>query len=181
MATAAPDAFASPVQLSEFRSGDPAAILNQVSAAIRKYCGWHIWPSAQVTLRVDGRGSDHLWLPTLHITDVQEVKSSGHVISLDALDWSESGFIELRNGRWSTRPRGIEVSLTHGFMEAPPDLVALASQIALRAVSSPTGLKRQSEGSVSIEFATVDGTGGGLSLFAHEKETLSHYKLPKRV
>lgn len=166
--------------LAEFRDGDPDAIVRQVQAAIRRYCGWHIAPSLTETILVDGSGSRHMWLPTLHLTELVEVKSSGEVMDADLIDWSASGYLESRCGRFSSRPRGVEVTLTHGYDDSPADLVGVAVGIADRSRSTG-GARREAAGAVSIDFATFNGVAGSIALLQHEIDLLAQYKLPPRA
>jgi len=86
--------FVTVPDLEAFRSGDDAAIVRQTQAAIRRYCGWHIAPSITETITLDGDGSRHLWLPSLHVTAVTAVTNGDTVLDVSSdLDWSESGYV----------------------------------------------------------------------------------------
>lgn len=174
--------FVTVPDLEAYRAGDDEAIIRQTQAAIRRYCGWHIAPEITETIVLDGDGSRHLWLPSLHVTAVTAVTNGDTVLDVtDDLDWSETGFIELRCSRWTERPRRISVELTHGYEEIPADLVELAVSLAARAASSPSGAISEHAGQVSLTFGTFNGVAGGLALLAHEKELLSEYRLPQRA
>ena len=170
--------LASAVDLTKFQVGDASAILEQVGGAIRGYCDWHVAPSVAETLTIDGQGSRHIWLPSLHVTAVSGVKVHGESVEFD---WSETGFLELLTGQTPYRPRAIEVTFTHGHTAVPPEVVEVLVSVANRAISSPTGATREQAGAVSFNWATVaQGVSGGIALLAHEREILDVYKLPKR-
>lgn len=175
-----PTPLAIETDLSDFQAGDPLKMLEWVSAVIRAYCGWHIAPVLTETLHVDGEGSRHLWLPSLHVTGVAEVKNNGEVVDPDQYDWSESGYLELRCGHFSTRPRGIEVTLTHGYDTAPGDLVEATVSIASRS-GDTGGTVMERAGQVQVSFGTFNGVSGGVALLDHEKAVLAPYKLPPRA
>lgn len=169
-----------PADLAAYRSGDPAAIVAQVQAAIRRYCGWHIAPSVTETVIVDGTGSRHLWLPTLHATAISEVKSDGAVMDVLSLDWSASGYVESRCDRFSCRPRGVEVTMTHGYVDIPADIVGVAVGIADR-MRATGGVRREAAGAVSLDFATFNGALGSIALMQTETDLLNAYRLPARA
>lgn len=179
--TALPD-FVELADLEAYLAGDQDAMVRQAQAAIRRYCGWHVAPSLTETLTLDGTGSRHLWLPSLHVIDVTAASNDGEDVALDDLDWSEAGYLELRCGHWCRRPRSIEVTLEHGFEEGPDDLVEVAAAIAARAISSPSGATREQAGQVSFQWGTVaPGVAGSVALLQHERDILDHYKLPPRA
>lgn len=169
------------VDLESFLTGDEASILEQVSAAIRSFCGWHIAPSRSEDLTVDGKGSRLLWLPTMYLTGVSNVTSDGDVVDPDRYDWSATGYVELRHGWWSCRPRGVVASVTHGYAEIPAEVVEVIVSVAARAVASPSGFTREQVGQVAFSHAlSGEGVSGGVSLLGHERGILSRYTLPPR-
>ena len=174
--------LATPTDLTAYESGDPQTILDQAGEAIRSYCGWIIAPAETVTVKIDGGGSQHLWLPTLKLTDVTAVTNQDDVVDLSTLDWSESGYLQLRSGHWSTRPRGVEVTMTHGYVETPADVMGVIVGIASRAVASPSGIVGSTaSGPFAVSYIAADGVAGGLLLMQHERAILDHYKLPPRA
>ena len=61
-----------------FKSGSEEYFLNVAGEAIRRYCGWNIFPSETLTvpkLRIGSAGI--VMLPSLHVTDVFEVVVGG--------------------------------------------------------------------------------------------------------
>lgn len=77
-----------------FKAGDDAYYLNLAGEAIRRYCGWNLFPSATVTvskLRVGSAGI--VMLPSLYVTDVSEVVIGGIQDGLPRQDVGELGDI----------------------------------------------------------------------------------------
>lgn len=174
--------FVEVTDLEAYQSGDADAILGQAEATIRAYCGWHVSPDLTETLTLDGQGGRHLWLPSLKVNSITSVTHLGEPVDLDDVDWSESGYLELRCGYWTRRPRRIAVTLNHGYEVAPAELVEVVVSIASRAASSPSGAVREQAGQVNFTWATVaSGVSGGLALLQHERDILDKYKLPPRV
>lgn len=159
--------------LTDYRAGDADTIVAQAQGAIRRYCGWHIAPEVTETITLDGSGSKHLWLPSLHVTDVSEVTDLGDVVDTDDYDWSANGYIQRRSGCWTYRARQVTVTLTHGYSEIPPELVGVAVAVASRKLASLTGARREQAGQVSFEFGPHD-------LMMDERATLDLFKLPPR-
>lgn len=97
-------------------------------AAIRGYCGWHVGPEFEETLVLDGPGQADLLLPTQRVVAVASVKNDGTTVVNP--EWSASGIIR---GGWTTKFRGVEVVLTHGFETFPAELVAVAKALVANA------------------------------------------------
>lgn len=165
--------FVLPADLDDYKAGDPTTLLAQAQSAIRSYCGWHVAPNITETLLLDGRGSSHLWMPSLFVTEVTTVVNEGTTLTSEEYDWSADGYLQRRNGYWSSRPRQVSVTLTHGYEDIPADLVGVAVARAARFASSPAGVKREQAGSVSLERESN-------GFLADELAILDHYKLPPR-
>ena len=153
------------------------ALLDGATHAIRQYCGWHIAGTELDTMILDAEGGRVLTLPTLHVTNVQEVKVCGEVLDVAAYDWSRLGNIELRAGQWPDRYRSVEVTLEHGF-PAAPDVAQIIKQVCASAISSPMGATREQSGAVSISWATTaPNVAGGLSLLQRDLDVLATYRI----
>lgn len=170
--TALPD-FAEVSDLTDYRAGDDATLLRQAQGAIRRYCGWHIAPEVTETLTLDGRGGSHMWLPSLYVTDIVSVTNEGETVDLvDDLDWSANGFLWLRGGYWTERPRQVVVELTHGYGEIPDELIGVAAAWANRMSTSPA-YKRETTGPFSVEAFDP-------GFLVPERDVLNEFKLPSR-
>lgn len=100
-------------------------VSKDVQDVIRAYCGWHVSPSITETITLDGPGSDTLFLPSLHVTDVASVTVDG--VAQNEPEWSEAGLI--RGAFHGRRFRSIVVTLTHGYAEPPHALKAAADRL----------------------------------------------------
>lgn len=159
--------------------GDPrvAPIVEAVSAAIRRYCGWVVAPQSTEVLILDGNGGDTIHLPSLHVVSVSGLEFEGRPVPEDQYDWSQSGMIRLRSGEVPDRFRSVKVTLKHGF-DMVPDLAQVGIQLALNALSSPMGATREQAGQVSVSWAYNEGVSGGLTLTARDRALLDRYRLP---
>ena len=145
-------------------------LLFEAEQQVRDYCGWHIAPSREEDLILDGPGGDTLLLPTMHLTDVTALTNGGDVIDVTNLQWSDAGIVRL--WYWTTELRGIAISIAHGYPQVPPDLAGVVRNIALRAKESGgVGLKAKSSGPFSETYADEYPT---------EKAILDNYKIPSR-
>lgn len=154
-------------------------ILDVVSAAIRRECGWAL--SAEVVVgevfHASGRAS--IWLPTLWLTSVDAVSENG-VALIDGVHyaWSREGRIN-RNAVFGWGDGPVVVSYTHGY---PPgsrqiaDLRTVALSAASRVPGNPQSLRSWTVGNESL---TAAGAGGDLTntLTTSEKRDLDPYRL----
>lgn len=130
---------------------------------IRGYCGWHIGPEHTETIKVDGPGGHLLALPTMRLVDLDSISSDGATVSDP--EWSQAGLVKGRC--WSSKMRGVEVTMTHGYEVWPADLGALALDIV--GSVARTGVKQVSSGPHQVSFEE--------SLTSAQRVTLDRYKL----
>lgn len=145
------------------------AVVAAASGAIRTEADWHIAPEVTETLELETHLSRVVLLPTLRVKEVTAVRNAddGKVLT----DWrvnKSTGVLLKRVGTW---PEFIEVDLTHGYAECPPELLPV---IAERAQRGAAGLVRQeSLGSRSVTYAAeYDPAASGV---------LARYTLPKEA
>ncbi|WP_172121412.1 hypothetical protein [Actinomyces faecalis] len=146
-------------------------LIRGAEAAVLAWCGWHVTPVITQTLTLDGEGSASLHLPSGHVVDVSEVKVDGRPLNRGCWDFSEAGMLRTRRGRFPDRFRCVEVTLTHGFKEAPA-LAAVVTRSVLAACASPMGATSESAGQVSIRWGR-----SGMTLSEEDKADLAPYRL----
>lgn len=143
------------------------AVVRAASGAIRSETGWHIAPEVTETVEVETGCARVALLPTLHVVEVSEVRDlDGDVLTGWRVNRS-TGVLRRRDCAW---PDVIEVDLTHGYKECPPELLPV---IAERSQRGKAGLVRQENiGARSVSYAQhYDATGVGV---------LARYTLPSR-
>lgn len=152
----------------------------ETSSVIRAYCGWHVAPVIEKTYQLTYAGGGVLVLPTLKLVDVLSMEVDG--VKVDGPEWDSSGEIRLP-GRAPSKWRGVTVRIRHGFdMVEAASLRAVATQMALIALSSPTGATSERAGQVSITYAQMSqGVAGGLGLLKRDRDILDGYRLPERA
>src|SRR5262245_30274167 len=109
-----------PSELAQYQAGDPALLLAHAEGLVRGYCGWHIAPSRNELMHVDGTGTRELYLPTLHLTDVFYIADNSQVIDLADIDWWHYGRVRRYDGGfgevcWTARKQAVEVEVEHGY------------------------------------------------------------------
>ena len=155
--------------LASTPSGVDEAAWDAACATVRAFCGWHVAPSVTQPMTVDGPGGSMLLLPTLHLTNVTSVTNDGTAVTDP--EWSEAGMVR---GAWSTKFRGVTLSMTHGYELCPDDVALVAQALALRVQANPESAVRVQRGPFSDQYEA----GNGLTAF--EKATLDRYRLPPR-
>lgn len=149
--------------------------LDAALAAVRRYCGWHVFPERAETILVDGPGGDLLHVPSLRVVDVESVRErSGDDWQTVEVSWSAAGMLRKRSGRFTGEFRGVEVTLTHGFDQAP-DVVKIVADVAFRELSNPHRRTSLRVGERQESFGLTAGSGGGL--FGTELGVLDQYRL----
>lgn len=165
----------------KIRADDPRSemLLSGAKRAIRNYCQWHVSPSREETLTMDGHGGRIQRLPSFHVTAVSEVKDAGVLLEYRThYRWSESGMLSRTAGEWSHEFRDIDITFTHGHDDTP-ELVSVALAVVSRALSSPMGATREQAGQMSVSWSTTSpGVAGGMALLATELAILDHYRIP---
>lgn len=145
--------------------------------AIRSYCGWHVAPSVEETLTLDGHGGRILLLPSKHVTNITSIIINNEEM-LDHATWSKAGTIQFDTNCIPDAPGAIQVTLTHGYeAEEVPEVIELMRVLAKRASQHQSILTSQSVNGSSVSYQTYGGTTLGLSLLNVEKELLAPYKL----
>lgn len=149
----------------------PAPEVTSGLAAVRSWCGWHIAPSATETLYVEGEGGRVMLLPSLHVSEVSEIRDeSGTVVT----GWKSRTNGILR-GYWRCEEE-YAVDLTHGYEEMPAEITEIVSDLDAR--SGSAGAFAQVG---QVRYATgSDGAPIGASLTIAQKAILDRYKLPPR-
>jgi len=169
-------------QLTLYQAGDAQSAIDQATALVRRYCGWHVTPSVSETVTLDGPECSTQILPSLHVTAVTSVTVDGVLLAVGDYSWSEIGVIEYARfgpffasaSRWPTGLGKVVVVMTHGYDEAP-DLARLIMAQADRGQNVPDRVRSTQMGPRS-ETYTTDGQEYSMS----ELAVLDRYRLPGR-
>lgn len=162
--------------LDEGLTADAEWWVKAAQATIRAYCGWHIAPVIDETIRIDSHPGD-LLLPTQHLLDVTQVLLADGTDIVDDIEWSRSGIIRRRHGAFPDRFGGLTVAMQHGYEPAEvPDVIMLMQTIGRRARSQP-GVSSQSVNGASVSYLTAGGAPLSVPLLDIEKQALDPYRL----
>lgn len=168
--------LASPADLADL-PGAPFtdAQVDAAVAALRAHAGWHIAPPRTETLTLDVIGGSRVVLPSLRVTAVAEVRNTYEDTPVEITDfrWSEAGVLSRRYCSLPCGFRALEVDITHGYDECPPELLPSIAACAATASLSPAVASR-GIGPFSESYRPVDG-----SVFAGDA-AVARYTLPPR-
>lgn len=90
----AADPIVTTTQLAAYQGGDPQSLIDQATALVRAWCGWHVTPSKTETLELEVDGSTFLPLPSLHVTGVTSVVMDSVTLVQDTdYQWSQAGVL----------------------------------------------------------------------------------------
>ena len=153
------------------------ATIAGVSARIRSFCGWHIWPDLECRVTLDG--SRFLPLPASHVLSVSSVTVLGRELDPCEYEWGRDGLVRLRvpaPDAWSS----VEVRYVAGHegVACPEDLAALVAHRVVHNVAMPFGVQQETVGSVSKSYVTSMAIeAGGVNLSVRDRSALAPYRI----
>lgn len=166
-------------------SSGPSAFTVAVMVA---YCHWD--PTAVVTgeqLILDGNGTRHLMLPSLHVTDVTAVTvtySDGSTYAATIgpggdVGWNDAGELvwlpsSLQTNAWPEGIANVAVTYSGGYTTTPADLAAALASIDARLPKIQSGLQNAKIGTASMTYAAQVAAGG---LLLVEQMVLDRYRI----
>jgi hypothetical protein len=151
----------------------------QAEAEVRAYCGWHIFPAKTEDLVVDGSHATVQMLPTLRLTAVHGVEVDGTAVDLGTVEWSVAGFLR-RDAAWTSRLRGVVVSVTHGYDAWPPDVEAVLTRMAAQAVETSDASQLLAQVGQVRYAVGPDGLRNVGLMSTADAWVLDRYRLPPR-
>lgn len=167
--------MASPLVAPDDLDGFPGApfaqgIVDAAAGSVRGEAGWHIAPSITETITLDTDGGRYLFLPTMRLTAVSEVRDVTGDAPKVLSDWrkSRAGML-YRAGGWPSGLESVEVDLTHGYDACPDELLSV---IAARAQAARIN---QAAGNVRLGSLSISPSGEDTS--GHDA-TVARYTIP---
>lgn len=146
--------LAAPADLTAF-PGAPFDddIVDAAVDAVRTAAGWHIAPVVSETVTVDAIGGVTLFLPTLRLTAVDEVRDlrGDTPVVLDGWRKSRSGMLS-RAAYWPCGFETVEADITHGYATTPPALFAVIAEYC-QMQSLNAGVRQESAGGESVSYS----------------------------
>ena len=136
--------------------------------AVRSYCGWLIAPSTPATLKAEGDGGRVLLLPSLHITEVTEIRDEDGNAVTDA-KVRENG---VARRCWWANEVLYEFDVVHGYETMPPELQEIIDKLDAEGIGA-AALRSKTIGPFSESY---DLASQPLSVRA----ILDRYRLPPR-
>lgn len=146
----------SPEDLADFPGAPfPPTVVDAAVGALRGDAGWHIAPEREETLLVDSEGGCKLLLPTMRLTAVAEVRNMLPDTPEVIENWRKSvrGTLSLRWSAWPCGDESVEVDITHGYTETPPELLIVVAQYC-QFITTNSTVRQESAGGESISYAS---------------------------
>ena len=152
--------------------------IQAAEGAVRRYCGWHIAPVVTETLVLDGTGTRSLLLPTMRIRSIDSLVIGAERIDVSRVHYSRTaGVVQIEGHLWTRGLGNVEISLTHGYEQAPDEVRAIIDAVAKRVKQYAGAVMSQRAGTQAVNYAVVGGAGRGVPLTPDEKEALAAYRL----
>ena len=183
--------FITPEEFDAFTAGKFAgdarieANIQAATAAIRNYCGWHIFPELPCQLNMtffdrrvsEGRGGILIQLPAKFVTAVTEIQIGGVTYAEYVLE--PSGLLKVYNVSCHKEYTPIVVNYTAGLPGRLMDAVKeLTAHRVTHAVASSYGVTSEAAGGVSITYnASWAGNTRSTALPDDNKEVLLPYRI----
>lgn len=188
-------ALLNPDDYVTFALGDQDWVLIAAGATIRKFCGWHVYPSLTTTQTCTLAGDGTIILKSGHVTEIVSIMLPWSDQTLSPISywldqqastvhwkgcppngsgwWVAGGSIGSTNAYPKYQRKAI-VEMTHGFEVLPPDVAEVGNELVMRVAEKPAGVaKSVTAGPYSYTFNEF-----GMYLSESQKTKLSAYRLP---
>jgi hypothetical protein len=144
-------------EIAEFPGAPfPADVLTSAGETVRRICGWMIAPPvADQVVTLDSEGGQYLFLPTLYLTalgQVRDMRDPANPVVLTDVKWERNGTLYRRH-RFPCGFQNVEVTFTHGYAACPKELLPVVAAAA-RTQGDSRLPRQQSLGSASISYET---------------------------
>jgi len=154
------DPLATPEDLASYlqRDVDTATATLAVtgaSALVRGYCKWSLTQD-QVTMTVDGNGSDVLSLPTLQLNSITSITVDGEILDADSYRLAARGQVKRTDGGvWPIGFDNVTAAVDHGYAMIPDDVRLVTCSVAGRYFVNPENLRSKQVGSVMRVYGSL--------------------------
>ena len=160
--------------------------LRAAQAAVRRACGWHVAPVAEVSGTLPSMGQRIFALPLMAVTGLRlealDPSGAEYVELSSPADFTSSGaLIELRRFV-APSVAALRYTATAGFApEDVPDVQSVIVQAARRAAQSPAGaVKSQTVNGASVTYGFSGSGAPSVALLSEELALLAPYRLGAR-
>ena len=163
-----------------WQTSDQSFFLNKATDAIRRYCGWHVWPVVSVMGFRAWFGAEGLaMLPSTYVTGISSVTVGSLTDEPQALVADQDYFWDAPQPWFSLAPNSWQpddfalVNFSHGFATLPTDIKVVCFEVASRAMevtaSNVTHLQ-------TTQYTVELNPEIGVTLTKEERERLSSYR-----
>ncbi len=160
--------------------------LRAAQAAVRRACGWHVAPVAEVSGTLSSMGQRIFALPLMAVSSlslqVLDPCGFGHLDAEEGVDYDRSGSLVEFRRYIPPSVAAVRYTATAGFdPDDVPDIQSIVVQAARRAAQSPAGsVKSQSVNGASVTYGFSGSGAPSVTLLAEELALLAPYRLGAR-
>jgi hypothetical protein len=168
--------------LDEFDAYTARLYLDAAIGEVQDYCGWHIAPTVTETVTVDGSGAEVQGLPTMYLLDLVAVSNDGEDLAVADVEWSQDGWLKRPGYWWTSKLRGVEAEIEHGYPTTPAALVALICDMAKPCLTNTGNVVREQSGGESVAYSARDGVAISVELTERGRRMLDRrYRIANRA
>lgn len=155
-------------------------MIEAASAAVRNYCGWHLYPSLDCEYQGDSEDTARIiQLPARYVTAVSSVNVDGVELGASDYAWKTNGLIRLGQRVCSSGWNDITVEYTAGL---PEELMGAINELVVHrvthALAQSYGVQSEAAGGVSITYSANWINGARATALPDDnKEVLEPYRL----
>ena len=149
-----------PAEFSEITGGkfrDDGRIAESIkaaTAAVRNYCGWHLYPSMACEIYADSVNTGRVvQLPSRHVTSVEAVTIAGRTLEPSEYVLKPAGLLILKRRCMAWDWGDITVHYTAGLPDGMADAIKdIVADRAAHALSGSYGVQSEAAGGLSVTY-----------------------------
>lgn len=156
------------------------SMISAAQAAIRNYCGWHVFPSLSCIFEADSISTGRvIQLPARFVSSVESVTFNGEELAEDSYHLKPNGLLffdrKFPGCSWGDITVKYTAGVPEGLMDAIKELIA---HRVTHALAQSYGVQSEAAGGVSITYnATWTNNARATALPSDNKEVLAPYRL----
>ena len=154
--------------------------IEAAQAAIRNYCGWHVYPSLSCIFEDDSISTGRvIQLPARFVSSVESVTIKGEELPLESYHLKSNGLLyfdrRFLGCSWGDIIVKYTAGVPDGLMDAIKELIA---HRVTHALAQSYGVQSEAAGGVSVTYnATWTNNARATALPSDNKEVLAPYRL----
>lgn len=156
------------------------SMISAAQAAIRNYCGWHVYPSLPCIFEADSVSTGRvIQLPARFVSSVESVTFNGEELPPESYHLKNNGLLYFNRKFFGCSWGDIIVKYTAGVPDELMDAIKeLIAHRVTHALAQSYGVQSEAAGGVSVTYnATWTNNARATALPSDNKEVLAPYRL----